>query len=229
MFYERVQGNDVYNAALNPPFAYQPSANNVYFSNPNTSALTGLTTTESFPSTLTNIKYNYPPPGTAEFSLGIQRQVAPSIVAQVQYVGSIGWDQNDDRQINTLPLADPSNPANPYASREGVANGTLNANLYRIFPGYSNINQEENETNFNYNSFQAGVRAENRHGLTTQVAYTWSHNIDEVSNDLNGLSNPFNPKYDRGSDTTFDLRHNLNVSYVYALPFFASSSNRWPA
>ena len=40
MFYERVQGNDVYNAALNPPFAYQPSANNVYFSNPNTSALT---------------------------------------------------------------------------------------------------------------------------------------------------------------------------------------------
>ena len=35
MFYERVQGNDVYNAALNPPFAYHPSANNVYFSNPN--------------------------------------------------------------------------------------------------------------------------------------------------------------------------------------------------
>ncbi len=41
MFYERVQGNDVYNAALNPPFAYQPTATNVYFSNPNTSALTG--------------------------------------------------------------------------------------------------------------------------------------------------------------------------------------------
>jgi hypothetical protein len=224
-FYERVQGNDVYNAALNPPFAYQPSANNVYFSNPNTSALTGLTTTESFPSTLTNIKYNYPPPGTAEFSLGIQRQVATSIVAQVQYVGSIGWDQNDDRQINTLPLADASNPANPYFAREGVANGTLPANLYRIFPGFSNINQEENETNFDYHSFQAGIRAENRHGLTTQVAYTWSHNIDEVSNDLNGLSNPFNPKYDRGSDTTFDMRHNLNVSYVYAMPFFANSSN----
>ncbi len=225
MFYERVQGNDVYNAALNPPFAYQPSANNVYFSSPNTSALTGLTTTESFPSTLTNIKYNYPPPGTAEFSLGIQRQVAPSIIAQVQYVGSIGWDQNDDRQINTLPLADSSNPANPYDAREGVANGTLNANLYRIFPGYSNINQEENETNFDYHSLQAGIRAENRHGLTTQVAYTWSHNIDEVSNDLNGLSNPFNPKYDRGSDTTFDMRNNLNVSYVYSLPFFANSSN----
>ena len=41
MFFERVQGNDVYNAALNPPFAYIPTATNVYFSNPNTSALTG--------------------------------------------------------------------------------------------------------------------------------------------------------------------------------------------
>ena len=65
MFYERVQGNDVYNAALNPPFAYQPSGNNVMFSNPNTSALTGATTSQSFPSTMTTIKYNYPPPGTA--------------------------------------------------------------------------------------------------------------------------------------------------------------------
>ena len=48
-FYERVQGNDVYNAALNPPFAYQPSATNVAFSNPNTSVLTGQTTTQSLP------------------------------------------------------------------------------------------------------------------------------------------------------------------------------------
>ena len=80
MFYERVQGNDVYNAALNPPFAYQPSATNVYFSNPNTSALTGQTTTESFPSTMTNIKYNYPPPGTGNFSLGFQRELAPSVI-----------------------------------------------------------------------------------------------------------------------------------------------------
>ncbi len=225
MFYERVQGNDVYNAALNPPFAYQPSANNVYFSNPNTSALTGQTTTQSFPSTMTNIKFNYPPPGTADFSLGVQREIAPSVIAVVQYVGSVGWDQDDDRQINTLPLADATNAANPYDYREGVANGTLNANLYRNFPGFSNINQEENETNFNYHSFQAGVRLENRHGLTTQVAYTLGHNIDEVSNDLNGLSNPYNPKYDRASDTGFDRRHIFNVSYVYALPWFTKSSN----
>jgi hypothetical protein len=225
MFYERVQGNDVYNAALNPPFAYQPAATNVYFSNPNTSALTGATTTQSFPATMTTIKYNYPPPGTANFSFGVQHQLAPSIVMQVQYVGSRGWDQNDDRQINTLPLADPANAGNPYDDRQGVANGSLNANLFVNFPGFSNINQEENETNFSYNSFQAGIRVENRHGLTTQVSYTWSHNIDEVTNDLGGLSNPYNTKYDRGSDTGFDRRHIFNVSYVYSLPWYTKSSN----
>jgi hypothetical protein len=224
-FYERVQGNDVYNAALNPPFAYQPSANNVYFSNPFTSALTGLTTTQSFPSTVTNIKYAYHPPGTADFSIGVQREIAPSIIAVVQYVGSIGWDQSDDRQINTLPLADASNAANPYDDREGVANGTLNANIYRNFPGFSSINQEENESNFDYHSLQAGVRLENRHGLTTQLAYTWSHNISEFSNDLYGVSDPYNLKYDRGSDDTFDRRHIFNASYVYALPWFSKSSN----
>ncbi len=223
-FYERVQGNDVYNAALNPPFAYIPSANNVLFSNPNATVATGTAppTQLVFPSNLTSIKYNYPPPGTADYSFGFQRELAPSIVAVLQYVGSDGWDQNDDRQINTLPLLDANNS---YATREGVANGSLNANQFRNYPGFGNINQEENETNFVYNSLQAGVRLENRHGLTTQVAYTWSHNIDEVTNDLGGLSDPYNPKYDRGSDTGFDRRHIFNVSYVYAVPFFSKSSN----
>jgi hypothetical protein len=65
---------------------------------------------------------------------------------------------------------------------------------------------------------------ENRHGLTTQVAYTYSHEIDEVSGDLGSLSNPFDPRYDRGSGS-LDRRHVLNVNYIYNLPFFENSSN----
>ena len=236
MFFERVQGNDVYNAALNPPFAYQPSANNVYFSNPNTSAQTGVTTAQTFPSTLTTLQYKYAPPGTAMFSLGVQRQIAPSIVAVVQYAGSLGWLQSDDRQVNTLPLTsvDPADPTNPYYDRQGVAGQlkdssgnplpSFNANQYRIYPGFSNINQEENESNFNYHSLQAGLRMENRHGLTLQLAYTWSHAIDQVTGDLSGVSNPFNLDYDRGSGS-LDRRHIFNANYIYTLPFFLHSSS----
>jgi hypothetical protein len=224
MFFERVQGNDVYNAALNPPFAYIPSANNVYFSNPNTSALTGLTTSQTFPSNLNTLQYNYNPPGTAMFSLGVQRQLAPSVIAVVQYAGSTGWHQSDDRQINTLPLMDSANPANPYDLREGVANGTLNANLFRIYPGFGSIQQQENTTNFSYNAFQAGLRMDNKHNLTVQLAYTYSHAIDQVTYDLNSVTDPFNTAYDRGSGA-LDRRHIFNANYIYNFPFFANSSN----
>ena len=234
LFFERVQGNDVYNAAQNPPFAFQPSANNVYFSSPSTSATTGASAGNAiFPSTLTNLAYNYTPPGTAQFSLGVQRQLAQSLIAVVQYVGSTGWHQNNDRGVNTLPLTsiDPSDPTkNPYFDRQGVAGQlkdssgkslpSLNANLFRQFPGFGSITQEENATNFSYNGFQAGLRMENRHGLTLQLAYTWSHALDTVSNDLNLISNPFNIHYDYGSGS-LDRRHIFNANYIYAFPSFA--------
>jgi len=141
-------------------------------------------------------------------------------VSVVQYVGSLGWDQNNDRAVNTLPLT----TGGSYATRQGVSSGTLLANIYRQFPGFSNITQEENETNVNYNSLQAGVRFENKWGLTTQLAYTYSHQIDDVGADLNILPNPFDTRYARGSGA-YDRRHIFNASYIYTLPFFKSSSN----
>ena len=234
LFFERVQGNDVYNAALNPPFAYQPLATNVYFSSPTTSAITGATAAQSFfPSTMTTLQYRYKNPGTGMFSLGLQRQLAQSVVAVVQYVGSRGWNQSIDIPINTLPLTDPCDASNPndaclpnqpYDLRQQVQNGTLSPNLVRIYPGFSSITQETNGSNFNYNSLQAGLRMDNRHGLTMQLAYTWSHEIDNVANDLNSASNPFNLQYDRGSGQ-FDRRHIFNANFVYSLPFFAHSTN----
>jgi hypothetical protein len=232
MFFERVQGNDVYNAAQNPPFAYQPSATNVYFSNPHTSALTGATTTQAFPSTLTDISFYYPPPGTAQFSLGIQRQLSQSFIGVIQYVGSVGWTQNNARAINTLPLTD---PVVGLAKRQAVATNTTinipgqapivpNANLYRQYPGYSSITQEENKTNFNYNSLQIGVRWENKYGLTFQLAYTYSHEIDTATNDLNTVANPFDISYDRASGG-FDRRQIFNANYIYQLPFFTKSGS----
>ncbi|HZL53207.1 MAG TPA: TonB-dependent receptor [Terracidiphilus sp.] len=243
MFFERVQGNDVYNAALNPPFAYQPQATNVLFSNPNTNVNTGATSSQSFPSGLTNIKYNYPPPGTANWSLGIQHQLLPSVVMALQYVGSDGWDQNDDAAINTLPLSkndascplfslpitdpnymSPTSPNAAYCDRFAVKAGKVQTNHYRQFPGFAGITQEENETNSIYHSLQTGVRFENKWGLTSQLAYTWSHLIDTAGNDLASVPNPFNYRYGRGSGG-FDRRQVFNASFVYAIPFAKHSSN----
>jgi hypothetical protein len=246
VFYERTQGNDVYNAALNPPFAYQPAPTNVFFSNPGTPISSGIPSLNLYPSSLTSIRYTYPPQGTMNWSLGIQHQLMPSVIAAVQYVGSSGWDQSNGRQINTLPLTNDSNnywsttnatlhstsftPStdprwNPiYSDRYAVQSSQIVANKLRQYPGFGGINQEENNTNTHYHSLQAGVRFENKWGLTSQVAYTYSHLIDTATADLNGLPNPFNAAYNRGSGG-FDRRHIVNISYVYALPFAKHTSN----
>jgi hypothetical protein len=226
MFFERVQGNDIYGTDTNPPNAYQPSVSAVYFSNPNTSNQSGQTASAPFfPGSFTNLNYYYPSPGTAQFSLGVQHELAPSTVAIIQYVGMSAWHQNDERAINTLPL-------NDVAGREGVAGGS-NANLSRIYQGFGGITQIENITNSSYNSLQIGLRMQNRHGLSVQFAYTYSHEIDIQSGDLTStnqqgsggqISNPFNIEYDRGSGS-IDRRNVFSANYIYDLPFFLHSQS----
>ena len=114
VFYERVQGNDVYNAALNPPFAYQPAPTNVFFSNPNTSILTGATTAQPVPVGLDDHQVQLSASGHDGLELRLPAPDCAVNHCSVQYVGSAGWDQNDDRQINTLPLT--NNPSNPWSS-----------------------------------------------------------------------------------------------------------------
>ena len=225
-FYERIQGNDIYGAGNNPPYAYNPAADSVYFSSPATSAITGGTAaTPTFPPNMQDLSYYYPDPATAQYSLGVQHQIAPSVIGVVQYVGSAGWEQSDERAINTLPLGD-------LTDRQAVASGA-NANLYRIFPGYSGINQVESATNQSYNSLQASLRMEQKHGLTAEFSYTWSHEIDIQSGDLGStniagtggaVSDPFNLKYDKGSGV-LDRRNIFNANFDYRLPFYLHGGN----
>ena len=189
------------------------------FSNPSISALTGLSSpTPYFPASLASLAVHYPSPGTAEYSLGVQQQLAPSIIAVVQYVGTDGWHQDIGSDVNTLPLN------SPY--REGVAKGTYNSNLARVFPGFSNISQYSNNTNQRYNSLQAGLEIQNKHGLSLQLSYTWSHELDITSNDVTTISDPFNPRYDYGSGS-LDRRNIFNANLIYAVPFFLHADNTW--
>jgi hypothetical protein len=216
-FYERVQGNDIYGTDTNPPFAYQPSASDVYFTDPAKSDTTGAeAATPTFPAGMGTLAYHYPNPGTAQYSLGIQHQIAPAFVAAVQYVGTAGWNQDVKQQINTLPLAS--------THRQAVAGGA-NANLYRNYLGFAGIDQDDNSTNSHYNSLQAALSVENKHGLTLHLGYTWAHEIDIQSDDLQGdLSNPYNANYDRG-DGTFDRRQIFTANYIYNVPFFMHSGS----
>lgn len=229
-FYERMQGNDIYNAATNAPFAYNPGADNVYLSDPHTSWVTGTTAaTPFFPTGMTNLDPYYPAPAVAQYSLGLQHQLAPSVIWVVQYVGNSAWHQNVERRINYFPLdtpmnirmadGDPGNNSGTNPTKTSLAS----VDEHRQYQGYSQISQEENTTNGNYNGFQTGLRAQNKHGLSGEIDYTWSHEIDLTTYDLNQVSNPFDLKYDKGSGA-LDRRHILSANYIYELPIFSGSN-----
>jgi len=243
-FYERLQGNDIYNAATAAPFANSPSANNVYLTNPGTSWVTGgKASAPTFAQGSTTMAQTYRAPAVAMFSLGVQHQIVPSVVLVVQYVGNIAWHQNIDRNINTYSLNTPliapntnSSLGNNYAyytrANAGDPKNASGTNpgghsipvgdQLRYFNGFSGINQQENTTNGNYNGFQTAVRAQNKWGLSGELDYTYSHEIDVTSTDLSGVDNPWNLKYDKGSGS-YDRRHILSANYVYKLPIFRTA------
>jgi len=101
-----------------------------------------------------------------------------------------------------------------------VACQNVNVDAQRTnFPGFSNINLIRDVANSSYHAFQMSA---NRTvgALTVSVAYTYSHSIDDSSDKADAsFVNSYNIAANRGS-STFDLRHNMSLSYVYAIPFF---------
>jgi hypothetical protein len=217
MFYERIQGNDVYNGGPNPPFSFDPGVNVVYFSDPSVSALNGeAAAVPIFPGSFYALAKDYLPPTSQQWSFGLQHELMPRMVLSVGYVGNTNIHQRVERNINA-PL--PSDPR-----RADVRAGTIGVNTIRPYPGFSSITYAENSTSGNYHSLQVNLRMDNYHGFTFQSAYTWSHAIDVVSGDFNGTNNPYDLRYDRGP-SDYDRRHVLTMNYIYDLPFLKSHSN----
>jgi hypothetical protein len=268
-FFERIQGNDIFDTATSSPFDPALSVSNPYFTTPGQTWNTidpktgkGAVTADNaltFTSSQTGLTKVYKAPAVAQFSLGLQREVAPSIIWVVQYVGNIAWHQNIGVNINNINPAvgnvftdNARNPkkmenvrclsgdsgngyVNPLDGSKDVdtachdnsenANGGLNP--YAKYPGYQGIMLNTNQTNGTYNGFQTGLRVQNRWGLSGELDYTYSHEIDITSYDESGssenISNPWNYKYDKGSGA-LDRRHILSANYIYKLPIATKST-----
>ena len=92
------------------------------------------------------------------------------------------------------------------------------------FPDLRQINTISSVGWANYNALQATLRTSDFHGLSMQVAFTWSHNIDTASevSDFFGTSGyvPQDSRNLAGSvgNSEFDQRKALIITYVYAVP-----------
>ncbi|MCU1262450.1 MAG: hypothetical protein JWO80_5335, partial [Bryobacterales bacterium] len=211
LYYERIQGNDIYNVAPNPPFAQTVTIFNTQLSNPGGGGSTLI------PPNLTVYNPYYPVPQVHQYNVGIQHRIAPGVVANVAYVGTKGTYLSDTININQ-----------PYpAGAAQVLAKTANVNQVRPYLGYGNILQYFNDTNSNYNSLQASLRSQQYHGLTLQASYTYSHSMDYASGDVPGNSaqNAYAWGLER-APSNFDRRQILVLSYVYDIPAVGSGLMR---
>jgi len=135
-----------------------------------------------------------------------------------------------------------TNPGQPWAAGQTVVgtNGPLNtaaannlnvacglistANVLRSqFLGYGDVNTLRDAANSVYHSLQTSVRR-TVGDLTVSLAYTYSHSIDDSSDRSDtAFVNAYDFAANRAS-SNFDMRHNLAISYIYALPIFRGGS-----
>ena len=169
-------------------------------------------TPPSGPTDITSVDHNLKTPNTQSWNLNIQQELAPSVVFQIGYVGN-----KSTHQLQLLDINQPT-PGDRNTSQ-------LRRPFNTEFPNLRQINTISSVGWANYDSLQAVLKATGFHRLTTQVSFTWSHNLDTASevNDFFGTSGyvPADSRNLAGSygNSEFDQRRSLVITYIYALPF----------
>jgi hypothetical protein len=227
IMYERIQGNDMYNAGPNIPFSLQVNAPApVEFDNPHLSLATGTTGVLPInPADITGLnRKDYKQPASYQWSLGVQHSLGARTVASISYVGNTNRYQNDYTQYN-LP---------PQANLIPIINGVAGANYATSgvpYPGFRSVRLSTNEANSHYNGLQLDINSQVGKDLFLRAFYTYSKTIDPGTGsnggqDLQDVSNPYlGWKYDVGPGG-YDRTHNAVVNFIYDIPLFRHNDNR---
>ncbi len=205
-----------------------------YFSgNPNTAFLTGIV----FPQGIKD-------PYVLSYYFGVQREILPKMVLEVNYVGTQGRKLFRAENVNRLPgirLAGPDpGPDGIFGTSDDIPAETVTDQFGRTLtglgrrflnPNYGRLRVWENVSKSWYNSLQAKLTRQMTRGLMFNASYAWSHSIDTGSTWHSGATTAngnaagegfsedvSKPELDHGN-SIFDIRHRLTFNYVYDLPW----------
>ncbi len=226
IMYERIQGNDMYNAGPNIPFSFQLNTPvPVELTNPHLALTSGTAAALPInPASITGLAIDqYNQPASYQWSIGVQRQLGARSVLGIAYVGNTNRFQNDEREINL-----------PTESYLGALIGGANYNTAPGLPysGFHSIDLSTNEANSHYNGLQIDLSSQVGHDLNLRAFYTLSHTVDPTTGgngggDLANVSNPYAGwLYDVGPGG-YDRLHNFSANFVYDIPILRHSENRF--
>jgi hypothetical protein len=223
IFYDRPQGNIVFDMGTNPPGVYTPSlqwglvsslaqASPLY-------ATSGLNPTQ----------FAWKIPTVYQWNLGVQTQLPYMFTLDVSYVGSESRNLIEQHQINALPygtayLTSSQDPTKGQTCTGCSALSTLpggNAlptDLLRPDQGYGAIRLWEFTAYSNYKALQTSLNRRFSKGLMATVSYVYSK-AQGISNDDYGTARiDGKDKEANYGILAINRPHNLVVSWVYQFP-----------
>jgi hypothetical protein len=227
VFYDRAQGNSVFDLLGNPPTTLSPTFFNGRLQDidPNNILLA--------PPSLVAFDRSGKIPTVYAYNLGVQMKLPFDSVLDVSYVGTRGKNQLQGRQLNAPPYGATYLPQNqdPTAAPSTIPGQTaLTVDFLRPYQGFGDIRMNELASSSNYHSLQTSLNRRFTRGLLLGINYTWSKALGTVSDDnQNSLTAIDTPRIDGNQRLAnygpmdFDRRHNLIASFVWELPKTGSS------
>lgn len=126
-------------------------------------------------------------PYTHRWSLGVQRELPGRVVFEASYVGAVSRKLFRTWQANPFgPNATLTGPKAPTATDSGRLVGALGSRQHRFSDGNSNYNALQIEARKAYSETAIGA-------FQLQSSFTWSKNLDQMSETFGTNSAPQNP------------------------------------
>jgi hypothetical protein len=236
MFFSAFEGGYDFSVIGDAPYGAFYSANDTSFATPYETRATGAITPSPFPYTFppTGVSASHPDPnvsastfgtiGTSpafnpnnrvpyaeQYELSIQRQLTPTDLLTVSYVGTQG------HRLLATQEANPVNQQACLAAGLATCGPNTEPNSFRA-PFGANFGSEgyfSAIAKSSYNSAQVDFKHQSG-PLQLLLSYTYGKALDD-SSAFGEQVNPFNPNLTRAL-SSFDLPHNFVATYNYILP-----------
>ncbi len=176
---------------------------------------------------------NRPSPYLSDWSLSIQREITPTLLAEVAYVGSkmthLYWNRqhNQDPDVDVSYGSQLTQPvANPFYGE--ITTGALSGptislrQLLRPYPQYQDVLIfRDPYGDMRYNSMTVRVQQQYSKGLLMSLGYTLSKTIANTAQSNTWVVGPSdamsNANYNRSIEAN-DVPQRLVLSYIYDFP-----------
>lgn len=225
LFYDRYQGNIIFDEITNPPTIFQPSLTFGFINQIDANnALLG-------PPSLNAVQFEGKIPTVSSFSLGVQSKLPYSFVLDTAYVGSRSSHLLQRLNLNAVPYGATFLPQNQDPTKQTTSStlpgqNALPADFLRPYPGFSTINETLENGSSNYNSLQVTLNRRFARGLFLGASYTWGKALGATSDDRGFIRIDNLNRLASYGPLNIDRRHTLVLNYIYEIPN-AFSTGSW--